>query len=585
MQKTTATSEDIHNKISTHRGIINARWFIIFGISALGIFLKLVSEGQFLIGLDSIRIGSIMAIAIASNIGYYLYFRNETKVTELGIIVVSILQVTIDIILYTIIIFFSGGITSTSFIFYVFAVINASALFRARGVFYAVFLSIFLYTALIYSEFYGLIDHIYVYEEEFRPFHYQNYAYTFVIYITSMFVIAISGGFSSIISGLLETSKEQVKSERDRVASIIEDLPNGIIFIDNFHQITFANKEAASLLEVPQSSMIDLKITKQNLLKSKKFEYIYKVFFPTDRYHSPSLKQQYEIVLDGTEQKVLKIETVMVTGANVRMLGFMKVIHDITREKSIDKMKSEFISIAAHQLRTPLSALKWSLRMVLDGDVGKISPEIREFLQKDYNTNDRMIKLVNDLLNVSRIEEGRFFHKFAPVNLAHLVDSIVQDFTPQSKKRNIKLEWTQTKQHLPLINADRDHLRLALQNILDNALKYTPYNGTIKVSLQKAKTGNSLVLKIVDSGIGIPAEEQKRVFSKFFRGANVIKLQTDGTGLGLFIVKNVIELHQGTITFESSEKGTTFIITLPPGGNSEKDGMSTDSFQNFITQF
>lgn len=579
------TNEQRLAKIQILLGIINARWFLIIGLSTLGIFLRSVSEGEFLLGLNFPRIFALAGIASTLNIGYYLYLRQGLKTTNHGVIVISFLQIAIDIMLYSSIIFFSGGITATSYLFYMYAIYNAAALYKIRGVLTTVFFCILFYTAIIGLEYYGLTIHIYQYAETFQPNHYQNYAFTFVIYITIIYSLTIAGAFSSVVSEIVERRESLIKAERDRVSSIIEHLPNGIILIDNYHQITFANKYASELMELPQDAVIDLKISKEYLEKNEAYKHIYKVFFPTDRYRSPTLKQEYEIVLDTPSQTILKIETVLVTNPNNQMLGFMKVIHDVTREKAVDRMKSEFISIAAHQLRTPLSAIKWSLKMVLDGDLGKPTPEMEEFISKSYTTNERMIRLVNDLLNVSRIEEGRFFYKFSPLNLVEFINGMVLDFIPLCKDKNINIEWKQPTGNIPLIQGDADHLRLAIQNLLDNALKYTPKNGTITISLAKSKTANNVVIRVKDTGVGIPAEEQERIFSKFYRGTNVIKMQTDGSGLGLFIVKNIIERHEGSISFESSDKGTTFIITLPPSREKNVPKQDDSTFQRFITQF
>ena len=585
MAKTKLTEEQSLDKIRVLRGIVTARWFLILGLTILGVFLRSLSESEFLLGLDFTRIATLSIIAGTLNLAYYFYLKREKKVTQRGLAVVAFLQIFIDCVLYSAIIFFSGGITATSYLFYTYAIYNAAALYKIRGVLLTVFFCILIYTGIIGLEFFEIIPHAQQYAAQFKPNHFQNYAYTFVVYVTIIFSLVIAGAFSSVVSEIVESREAQVKREKDRVSSIIEHLPNGIILIDNYHQITFVNKHIAELMEVPQESLVNLRVTKKNLTKNNAFRHVHKIFFPSDRYRSPTLKQNYEIILDNAAETVLKIETVLVTNTDNQMLGFMKVIHDVTREKAVDRMKSEFISIAAHQLRTPLSAIKWSLKMVLDGDLGKPTAEMEEFINKSYTTNERMIRLVNDLLNISRIEEGRFFYKFAPLNLIDFMNGIVLDFVPLCKDKKIAIKWKLPKEKLPLINGDSDHLQLAIQNLLDNALKYTPKNGTISISLTKQKNGGGILLKIADSGVGIPDEEQKRIFSKFFRGTNVVKMQTDGSGLGLFIVKNIIERHEGTITFDSTDKGTIFSITFPPSTVEKVQEPGKETFQRFITQF
>ncbi|PIP17253.1 MAG: hypothetical protein COX44_00855 [Candidatus Portnoybacteria bacterium CG23_combo_of_CG06-09_8_20_14_all_37_13] len=230
---------------------------------------------------------------------------------------------------------------------------------------------------------------------------------------------------------------------------------------------------------------------------------------------------------------------------------------------AMDKAKSEFVSIAAHQLRTPLTAVKWTLNMIMAGDMGKISKEQQEFLQKGYKTNERMIRLVNDLLNVARIEEGRFGYKFEKIDLIELIEEIVQWNQKNFKAKNLQLEFIKPKYSLSKIRTDPERLRLAIQNILDNAYHYT-ITGGVAVILERKN--NQVQISIKDTGIGIPQEQMSRLFEKFFRGSNIMRkgMGPEGTGLGLYIAKNIIEAHDGEIGFESTEnQGSVFWFTLP----------------------
>ena len=233
-----------------------------------------------------------------------------------------------------------------------------------------------------------------------------------------------------------------------------------------------------------------------------------------------------------------------------------------TRERVISQMKSEFISIAAHQLRTPLSAVKWTIKMLTDGDLGAITKEQREFLERGYQVNERMITLVGDLLNVARIEEGRFGYRFSLIDFADYISQFIQRYAPQAKAKNIKIVFEPDKLILPKINIDTSKMDLVLQNLLDNSVKYSSPGSTIKVT--KSILPQFVEVTIKDSGIGIPRHQMHRVFTKFFRGDNVVRLQTEGSGLGLFIVRNIIKNHGGDIRVESEEnRGTKMIFTLP----------------------
>ena len=232
------------------------------------------------------------------------------------------------------------------------------------------------------------------------------------------------------------------------------------------------------------------------------------------------------------------------------------------REHLISRLKTEFISIAAHQLRTPLSAVKWTFRMMLDGDMGKLHQQQIEFLQRGYDTNENMIRLVNDLLNVARIEEGRFGFEFTPTDFASYIKRFIELYAHQAESRKTILHYSVIDTTLPPISIDKSKMDLVFQNLLDNAVKYSNPNGTIEITLGKHK--NYAEVTIADHGVGIPKYQMDRAFSKFFRGDNVIRMQTQGSGLGLFIVRNIIRNHGGNISIASEENnGTKVRFTLP----------------------
>jgi signal transduction histidine kinase len=174
-----------------------------------------------------------------------------------------------------------------------------------------------------------------------------------------------------------------------------------------------------------------------------------------------------------------------------------------------------------------------------------------------------MIKLVNDLLNVSKIEEGKYLYQPKAADMEELVKQVcdVSKEGAGRRKINLKMETEESNKN-KLVKMDIEKMTLAIKNIIDNAISYTEVGGKISIKLSREK--DTVRLIISDTGVGIPEKQKDRVFSKFFRGANVVKMETDGTGLGLFITKNIIETHGGNIDFESEEgKGTTFFITLP----------------------
>ena len=228
--------------------------------------------------------------------------------------------------------------------------------------------------------------------------------------------------------------------------------------------------------------------------------------------------------------------------------------------KELDQRKSEFLSILAHQLRTPLSGIKWTFNMLLSGDLGVINDDQKVFIRQGYENNQRMIGLIDDMLNADRVGSGRAKYNFTSVNVIILVNEIIKELTPLAKQKGVQIVFTERNNN-PTVYGDEEKLHAAYQNLIDNAIKYTRPNGTVTITL-KEKAG-FLETSVSDNGIGIPGDQQKNIFSKFFRAANALREHADGSGLGLFIVKGIIEKHGGIIWFQSEEnKGTTFYFTL-----------------------
>ncbi len=240
--------------------------------------------------------------------------------------------------------------------------------------------------------------------------------------------------------------------------------------------------------------------------------------------------------------------------------------------QTLDGVKNEFVSVAAHQLRTPLSGVKWTLASILKGDMGPLTKEQHEFLEKCYDSNDRMIDLVNNMLSVDRIKSGKFEYKIASYSLSSILEPVLFDIHTEAQKRRITVD-AKIEPHLPNIECDKDKIRAVLQNFLENAIRYNKEHGYIWLAVRK-KTGDGghyVEISIKDTGIGIPKDEQTHIFKRFYRATNAVSTIADGSGLGLFIAKSIIERHGGKLWFESEHrKGTTFYFTLPITQNGHK---------------
>jgi len=350
----------------------------------------------------------------------------------------------------------------------------------------------------------------------------------------------------------VEETRRKIEEERDKTKLIIANFTDGLLVFNEKRELSSINPQAEDFFKIKSKEVIGKSIL--------------------ELIEIPNLLPLVELL--GREMKgIFRKEMKIKEGLNIEVssipiiqeeeqIGTLIVLHDITREKMIERMKTEFVSLAAHQLRTPISAIKWTLRMLLDGDLGKITEEQKDFIEKTYGSNERMINLINDLLDVTRIEEGRYLYKPVFTSIEPIVQFVINSFEKEIEGKKIKFEFKKPKKKLPKAKIDVEKIKLVIQNLLENAIRYTKLGGEMIISLKYTK--EEIEFSIKDTGVGIPKDQQARVFTKFFRAANVIRMETEGSGLGLFIAKNIIEAHGGRIWFESEEgKGATFFFTLP----------------------
>jgi len=351
-----------------------------------------------------------------------------------------------------------------------------------------------------------------------------------------------------------EEAKLNAENERDKTLAIFENFPEGILFFDEDNNLSSVNPRARDFLHLDTKKIIGR--SAQDLKEKSALSPIVEIL-------GTEIKETYNKELELKNDLILEISAIPVIRDN-KKIGILVILRDVTREKTVERLKTEFVSISAHQLRTPLSGVKWTLKMLLEGDLGEISNEQKKFLEKTYKSNERMIRLINDLLNVTRIEEGRFLYNIKNHDIVKIAQGIVASSSAMAERKKIDLKFQKPKDKIPEARVDIEKISIVFQNLVDNAIHYTKNGGKVNVSIKYLKDEKNILISVEDTGIGIPKNQKKRIFKRFYRGVDAVKMETVGTGLGLFIAKNIVEAHGGKIWFESVEnKGTTFYFIIP----------------------
>lgn len=371
----------------------------------------------------------------------------------------------------------------------------------------------------------------------------------------------------------LDTERQNIEVEKDKFEAVLRSTNEGIFMVDENETVNLVNKAFTEMFDISENKVLGA--------DSREFIQLSKGYFAhedefkewVEEINSKSVVQELDWEMKSSPARFIKRFTTPVRGTKKKRIGRLWTFRDITRDRELDNMRKDFVSLASHQLRTPLSSIRWFLEMLLSGDFGKLDKKQKDVIQKTYDSSLRMIDLVNSLLNVSRIESGRIAVNPTPVQLTDICKEIVESLSPLFKQKKHKVSFKCGKD-IPTIKLDERLIRESIANLVSNSIKYTPEGGKIEIELKKKKTNVEISVK--DNGIGIPKDEHKRVFSKFYRSESAVMTETEGSGLGLYIAKSVVESSGGKMWFESElDKGSTFYISLPIKGSKAKKGETT----------
>lgn len=360
----------------------------------------------------------------------------------------------------------------------------------------------------------------------------------------------------------VEESKRSLEADHLREAAIFDAIGDGLVAADADGRVVVANPAAEKILRAARAEIVGRPV-EQVLRFRAEGEKVLRTELVRDAYRGKGGRLGEKMVIEDASGRLVPVAgTVMpFYGVEKDVSGIVAAFRDVAAERELDERKSGFISVASHQLRTLLSAIRWYLDLLLDGEAGKLTRKQKEYLDDVHASAVRMAALVNDLLQVSSLEEGQLRARSEEFDGRELLRSAASELMPLIAERSQKFELDVPEEPLP-VKADRSLLRQTLINLLSNAAKYTPKRGRIGARVRRGK--DEVVFEVWDTGQGIPYDETPFIFEKFHRGEKAVTTETVGSGLGLYIAKRLVEGFGGRIWFETEAgKGTTFFVAMP----------------------
>jgi PAS domain S-box-containing protein len=343
-------------------------------------------------------------------------------------------------------------------------------------------------------------------------------------------------------------------AEKKQTEAIVRSVAAGVVVINNKGEVLLMNPAAEKLLNTTKDAKIGRPLTEgvtdQQLISMAK---------------STSLDGETDIEIDGKEdtKKTLRSSSAVIEDENGQTVGMVTILSDITKQKELDELKNQFLSNVTHELRNPIGAIKQSISVILEETAGPLTEPQEKFLLHAKRNLERLGKLIDDILDLSKLEAQKMELKLQPTKMPDLIHEVGETLGTWLKNKEITLT-KDIQENLPVINVDPDRIIQILMNIISNAIKFTPKNGTITVKAKMSDKSDFMILSVSDTGVGIPKNDLPRMFGKFQQAKNRAAGDKSGTGLGLAIAHELVTLHGGQISVDSEEgQGTTFTFLLP----------------------
>jgi len=385
-----------------------------------------------------------------------------------------------------------------------------------------------------------------------------------------MFIVVALTTF--VLNEKRRKAEERLRQKKELLDNICGSVYAGIALLNENDEILYSNKIAEKMFGYSKSQIVGLKLnanlSEEDYQKYKKTTKALKAINGSfdagkviELFIKPKNKKEFPVEFSISKAKIKQENDIIIT------------IKDISERKKIDQAKTDFVFLASHQLRTPLSIIVWQIEMLLTEHTFGFNKKQKKYLKEIYSAAERMTNLVNTLLNVSRIELGVFAIEPRMINIFKISDNVLDKFSKDIKNKQIKIEKIYDRS-LQDINIDPNLIRIIFQNLISNAIKYSPDKSKISIDIKKQV--KNLLIKIEDRGYGIPKDQQSKVFTKLFRARNIRSKESEGVGLGLYVIKSIVDELKGKIWFKSVEnKGTIFYISIPLIGMKKKKGVKS----------
>lgn len=542
-----------HNAEIAHRArwYISLRWFLLAAVSLPNFFLAIANKD---LNNNTKLTILFFTVAVASNILFFLLVRTKGTVFYYRVLAAAILS--FDIVLISVLIFIKGGLESRSVILYEFPILAAAPMFGSVAAYFAASVAVVCYDTQVLLDYYNKLKPL----DINSPTLHQSATYIVetIAYISSVLIL------SALIADYI--TRKLIEKERQATENLIGlNKAQLIAKMGSWEWDVKTNRVTYS------DGLYALLNLKHGIHENQKFALL-KYIHPDDRARvkrvvETAIRQgrpyRYEARLDpqSTLLKYIQCEGEPVLDKAGKVIKLYGAVHDITDIKQLEVAKTDFVAIASHQLRTPASSVKQYIGMMLGGYAGMLSDVQVKMLQSAYESNERQIIIVNDLLYVAQLDSGNLHLKPEVIDLIALLRSVIEDIAPRYVTSRQRIILSTRFRHLSC-KVDPSLLRMVIENLVDNARKYSPPDETIKVQL--IRNDSHVRITVTDNGVGIAHEDMNKLFHKFTRIENPLSAVAGGSGLGLYLSQKLIMMHGGKIEVSSTVgKGSRFTALLP----------------------